>query len=112
MGQIKKEYTCSLMLTHDLIGGKWKLRVLWYIIKNTNRFSQLEKSLPEISQKVLSSQLRELEKSGLILRTVYPDIPPRVEYTLTEQGEKLKPIILDLCAWSDGYATENEIIVP
>lgn len=112
MSKIKKEYKCSLMLTHDLIGGKWKMRVLWHIQKGHTRFSQLQKNLPEITDKVLSAQLRDLEKTGIIKRDVYPDVPPRVEYTLTEKGKELAPIIEMLCTWSDSYADENEIVVP
>lgn len=65
MGKIKKEYECSLLLTHDLIGGKWKLRILWHIIQGDNRFSLLAKAIPDITQKVLASQIKELETSGI-----------------------------------------------
>lgn len=100
------------MLSNALIGGKWKQRVLFHITIGNNRFSSLQKNLPDISQKVLSAQLRELEDHGILSRRIYPDVPPRVEYSLTEEGEILKPIIEQLCRWSTDYALKKNIKVP
>ena len=100
------------MLNNDLIGGKWKLRVLFHITIGNNRFSSLQKNITDISQKVLSAQLRELEDHRIVRRRIYPDVPPRVEYSLTEEGEVLKPIIEQLCRWSTNYALERNIKVP
>ncbi|MDR3560027.1 MAG: helix-turn-helix domain-containing protein, partial [Negativicutes bacterium] len=85
------EYQCSMELTLDLIGGKWKALILWYLGENTLRFSELRRSLPRITQKMLTQQLRELEESGLVNRVIYTQIPPKVEYSLTESGKSLLP---------------------
>ncbi|MBP2026844.1 DNA-binding HxlR family transcriptional regulator [Acetoanaerobium pronyense] len=109
MEKIKNQYICSLGLTIDLIGGKWKLMILWYLIEESKRFTELKKSIPDISQKVLTEQLRELESSKIISRKVYATVPPTVEYSMTKYGESLIPILNDLCEWSKKYASENNI---
>ena len=101
------EYQCSMELTLDLIGGKWKSLILWYLGENTMRFSQLRKSLPRITPKMLTQQLRELEASGLVNRFIYTQIPPKVEYSLTEAGKSLLPILTTLCQWGLNYADDN-----
>lgn len=106
---VKNNYVCSLGLTIDLIGGKWKLMILWYLIKDSKRFGELKKSIPNISQKVLTEQLKELESSHIVSRKVYPTVPVTVEYSLTEYGESLVPLIHDLCDWTKQYANENSI---
>lgn len=112
MAKLKKEYSCSLMLTHDLIGGKWKLRILWHIMVGDTRFSSLQREMKDITSKVLSSQLRELESAGLISRKVYPDVPPRVEYDFTDLGRELYPVLKTLSQWSNHYAADHGIEVP
>lgn len=109
MSKIKDEYICSLGLTIDLIGGKWKLMILWYLINGPKRFTELKKSIPNITQKILTEQLRELEDTSIISRKVYAAIPPKVEYSMTRYGESLIPIIDSLCTWSKTYAAENNI---
>lgn len=109
MSKIKDTYQCSLELTMDLIGGKWKLMILWYLIDGTKRFSELKNSIPSITQKMLTQQLRELEEANIISRKVYPIVPPKVEYSLTTYGETLVPILKNLCQWSTHYAGENGI---
>ncbi|WP_425393585.1 winged helix-turn-helix transcriptional regulator [Carnobacterium funditum] len=106
---MKKSYICSLVLTIDLIGGKWKLIILWYLIENTKRFTELKQLIPTITQKILTEQLRELEVNHIISRKVYPTVPPKVEYSLTSYGESLIPIINSLCDWTESYAQENNI---
>lgn len=101
------EYQCSMELTLDLIGGKWKSLILWYLGENTLRFSELRRSLPRITPKMLTQQLRELEESGLVNRFIYTQIPPKVEYSLTEAGRSLLPILATLCEWGLNYAGEN-----
>ena len=103
MADLQKKYNCPLELTMDLIGGKWKLIILWYLLDGSKRFSQLNRLMPNITQKMLTTQLRELEEKGLINRHVYP------EYSLTEQGYSLKHILNDICSWSTSYAKDNEI---
>lgn len=109
MGKIKDEYICSLGLTIDLIGGKWKLMILWYLIEGPKRFTELRKSIPSITQKVLTEQLKELESSKIVSRKVYATVPTTVEYSMTKYGQTLIPIINDICSWTKVYARENDI---
>lgn len=95
-----KEYMCKMEVTLSYIGGKWKVLILWYLSNQTMRFSELKRSLPSITQKMLTSQLRELEQDGLVERIVYPQIPPKVEYRLTELGNSLVPILSMMCDWA------------
>ena len=103
------EYQCSMELTLDLIGGKWKALILWYLGENTLRFSELRKALPKVTQKMLTQQLRELEESGLVNRFIYTQIPPKVEYSLTDTGKSLLPILATLCQWGLSYISQVEI---
>lgn len=99
-----KEYTCTFEIAIDLIGGKWKTLILWYLgNKGTKRFNELKKLIPQVTQKMLTQQLRELESDKLVKRKVYPEVPPRVEYSLTKLGESLMPIFSMLCKWGDDY---------
>lgn len=102
------EYHCSMELTLDLIGGKWKSLILWHLGENTLRFSELRRSLPQVTQKMLTQQLRELEECGLVRRFIYTQIPPKVEYSLTAAGKSLLPILATLCQWGLAYATSCE----
>ena len=94
-----KTYSCPVEATLDVIGGKWKPVILWKLRGQTLRFSELQKAIPEVNSKTLTKQLRELEEDGIILRTIYAEIPPRVEYSVTEFGTSLIPIIQALCDW-------------
>ena len=111
MANIQNNYNCALELTMDLIGGKWKLIILWHLLDGSKRFNQLDKLIPAITQKMLTTQLRELEGKGLVNRKVYPQVPPKVEYSLSERGRSLEKILNDLCPWSKDYANENNISV-
>lgn len=103
-----KYYTCTFEITIDLIGGKWKPLIIWHLgNKGTKRFNEIKKLLPKITQKMLTQQLRELEADGLITRKVYAEVPPKVEYSLTDLGESLMPILKMMCDWGDGYYTRN-----
>lgn len=102
------EYRCAMDLTLGLIGGKWKSLILWYIGEKTIRFSDLRRSLPQITQKMLTQQLRQLEENGLVNRLIYTQIPPKVEYSLTEAGKNLLPILSTLCHWGLNHANEIE----
>ncbi len=97
------EYQCSMELTLDLIGGKWKSLILWHLAENTLRFSELRKTLPQVTQKMLTQQLRELEDCGLVKRFIYTQVPPKVEYSLTDAGRSLLPILSSLCQWGVEY---------
>lgn len=106
---LKESYSCNLMLAMDVVGGKWKMVILWYLRKGTLRFNELRKMLDGITQKMLTQQLRELETDGLLERKVYPVVPPKVEYSLTEQGEKLIPVLEAIYLWSGSYADQYGI---
>lgn len=94
-----KDYHCALDVTMDYIGGKWKTIVLWYLRGNAKRFSELNRQIPGITEKMLSMQLRELEKDGLVKRTIFPEVPPRVEYELTTEGKTLLPLLEEIAKW-------------
>ncbi len=104
-----KEYTCSVELTLDILGGKWKSLILWHLNEyGTLRFSEVKKTLPGITQKMLTQQLRELESDGMILRKIYAQVPPKVEYSLTEDGRSLMPILSTMCKWGSEYYERSQ----
>ena len=94
---------CPVATTVSLIGSKWKLLIVRKLLERPWRFNELKKDLAGISQKVLTDSLRSMEEDGLITRTVYPEVPPRVEYALSELGESLKPILDSMVAWGNAY---------
>lgn len=94
---------CPVATTVQLIGNKWKLLILRNLMMRPWRFNEMLRSIPGLSQKVLTDNLRALEADGLITRTVYPEVPPRVEYALSELGETLRPIFSELENWGNGY---------
>lgn len=93
------DLTCPIQTTLSLINGKWKLSILKTLSQGAVRYGQIGTEIPEISAKVLTQQLREMETDGLILRTIYPEVPPRVEYSLTEMGVSIFSIFLALRTW-------------
>ncbi|PGH21690.1 MarR family transcriptional regulator [Fusobacterium polymorphum] len=106
---IKKDLPpCPVELTLLLISNKWKILIIRDLLEGTKRFSELKKSITNISQKVLTSNLREMEENELLTRKVYPEVPPRVEYTLTDIGYSLKPLLDDMDKWGTWY--RNEVI--
>jgi len=96
-------YQCGVAVTLELIGGKWKGVILWHLSHRTLRFSQLRRRLPGITQKMLTQQLREMERDGLVNREVFAEVPPRVEYSLTSLGVSLKPVLVRMCDWGKDY---------
>ena len=94
---------CPVETTLSLIGDKWKVLILRDLMSGTKRFGELKKSLGSVSQKVLTAQFRDMEEDGLVSRTVYAEVPPRVEYALTETGNSLKPIIDAMMSWGTDY---------
>ena len=96
-------YNCPVEVTLDIIGGRWKSVVLYHLLSRTQRFGELRKLLPGVTQRMLTLQLRELEKDGVIHREVYREIPPKVEYSLTEFGRSLEPILRAMLAWGERY---------
>ncbi|MGL4737632.1 MAG: winged helix-turn-helix transcriptional regulator [Cellulosilyticaceae bacterium] len=100
----QKYETCPITLVHKLISGKWKILILWYLSNQTLRFSDLRRKLPDITQRMLTNQLRSLEEDGLIFRNVYPVVPPKVEYGLTEVGEKMIPLLESMYSYGIDYS--------
>ncbi len=105
---ITKLPACPVETTLMLIGDKWKVLILRDLMPGTKRFGELKKSIGSVSQKVLTAQLRDMEKSGLISRKVYAEVPPRVEYSLTPLGQSLKPILDQMVKWGENYKSQNE----
>ena len=104
----KKELpACPVETTLTLIGYKWKVLILRDLMPGTKRFGELKKSVGNVSQKVLTAQLRTMEESGLVNRKVYAEVPPRVEYSLTELGKSLKPILDSMRAWGEAYKAKQ-----
>lgn len=99
---------CPVATTVQLIGNKWKLLILRNLLVRPWRFNELHKSLDGISQKVLTDSLRQLEADGIVTRTVYPEVPPRVEYALSELGETMRPILDAMQAWGNSYKAQME----
>lgn len=95
---------CPVEATLELIGGKWKGIILYYLLDGRLRFSELKRQIGCVTQRMLTKQLRELESTGLVNRIVYAEVPPKVEYELTEEGESLKPIINSLKKWGESHA--------
>ena len=98
---------CPVETTLTLIGDKWKVLILRDLMPGTKRFGELKKSVGNVSQKVLTTQLRAMEESGLVNRKVYAEVPPRVEYSLTELGKSLKPILDSMWAWGEAYKSRQ-----
>lgn len=95
--------TCPVATTVQLIGSKWKLLILRNLLQRPWRFNELQKSLEGISQKVLTDSLRSMEADGIITRTVFPEVPPRVEYALSDLGETMRPILDSMKTWGENY---------
>ncbi len=107
--KIKNQYTCALLLSMDLLGGKWKMRILWHILNGDNRFSLLQKGIPDITHKMLITQLKELEESKLLIRTVIKEKPLNVEYSLSNEYKELVPLVEGFCSFSKDYALKHSI---
>ncbi|MBS5450425.1 MAG: helix-turn-helix transcriptional regulator [Coriobacteriia bacterium] len=106
--QTKKELpACPVETTLMLISDKWKVLILRDLLPGTKRFGELKKSIGNVSQKVLTTQLRDMEEKGLLNRHVYAEVPPRVEYTLTDLGYSLKPILDAMWNWGEEYKAKN-----
>lgn len=100
-------FNCPVGATISLIGGKYKSLILWYLVDGTLRFGELQKLVPQATPKMLTQQLRELEADGLLLRKVYPVVPPKVEYSLSEFGRSLRPILEAMYNWGSGYLEQS-----
>ncbi len=100
------DYNCPVEATIDLIGGKYKAIILWHLMNKTLRYSELHRLIPRATDKMLAQQLRELENDGLISRKVYPIVPPKTEYSLTDFGRTLVHILDAMCNWGADYLDE------
>ncbi len=98
---------CPVTATLNLIGGKYKALILWHLFNGPSRFGELKKLIPMATPKMLTQQLRELEKDDLIIRKVYPVVPPKVEYSLSKSGESIKPILDKVFEWGEEYLKEK-----
>jgi len=107
MARIKEKTQCPVTATLQLIGGRWKTIILYTLTAGTKRFGEIAVRIPNISRKVLTEQLKELEADGLILREQYKEIPPRVEYTLTEMGKSLSLVFRELEIWGTENVLDN-----
>jgi len=96
---------CAVEAFLSVLGGRWKGMILFHLLSGTKRFGELRRLLPHVTQRMLTAQLRELEKDGILSRKVYAQVPPRVEYTLTEFGARLEPIVELMGEWGDRYMT-------
>ncbi|HQS66312.1 MAG TPA: helix-turn-helix domain-containing protein [Sulfuricurvum sp.] len=108
----EKKYNCPFELTLELIGGKWKGLILWHIHeKKVLRNGELLRLIPKITQKMLTQQLREMEENGLIHRVIYEQVPPKVEYSLTDHGKSLRPILDMMLSWGIEYAQDKNVFI-
>lgn len=102
-----REFHCAMDVTMSFIGGKWKTIVLWYLRKEKKRFSELRKLIPNITEKMLSLQLKELERDGIVSRKVYAQVPPKVEYFLTDFGKSMIPMLEEIARWGRHLAVSK-----
>lgn len=107
MDAVKTLPACPVETTLMLIGSKWKVLILRDLMPGTKRFGELRRSIGSVSQKVLTAQLRDMEACGLVDRRVYAEVPPRVEYSLTELGRSLRPILDAMWAWGEAYKVQH-----
>lgn len=103
---------CSVESVIGVIGGRWKCVVLFRLTHGTRRFGELRRELPNITQRMLTLALRELEEDGLVRRTVYAEVPPRVDYELTTWGRSIEPILVAMCEWGDRYKRRLQDLAP
>ena len=98
-----KEYSCSVSITLDIFNDRWKMAIIWFLLEEDKRFKELHNDIPEITQKTLTVKLKELEKKNIIHREVFPEVPPKVVYSLTPIGQKLRPVLQEMYQWGIDY---------
>ncbi|MFT4012721.1 MAG: helix-turn-helix domain-containing protein [Paracoccus sp. (in: a-proteobacteria)] len=104
MRKLNSKSGCAVEVTLSVIGGTWKPIILFQLLRGRMRFSELGRAIPSVTQRMLTLQLRELEQAGIVFRTVYPEVPPRVEYELTPLGHSLQPVLVAMRDWGRTYA--------
>ncbi len=102
-----KEYKCSVAVTLDIFNDKWKLSIIWQLLENDKRYKELHESICEITQKTLTVKLKELEAKNIINREVFPEVPPKVVYSLTPAGKKLRAVVEEMYKWGITYVEEH-----
>ncbi|MFT7004810.1 MAG: DNA-binding HxlR family transcriptional regulator [Sulfurimonas sp.] len=102
-----KEFKCSVKVTLDIFNDQWKMSVIWHLLDGDKRFKELHEVIPEITQKTLTVKLKDLESKNIINREVFPQVPPKVVYSLTPIGKKLRPVLEDMFTWGIDYVKEN-----
>lgn len=107
-----KTYSCPVEAAMDVVGGKYKAQIVYELINGTKRYNEIQKALPQATPRMLSKQLKELEADGVINRTLYPVVPPKTEYSLTELGQTLVPIVESLCKWGENYFRLAGVPIP
>jgi DNA-binding HxlR family transcriptional regulator len=100
---VSQQVECPIQLLVDAIGGKWKLPIIYQLFQGTKRYGELKRLVPQATERMLTLQLRELEAVGIVQRTVYPQVPPKVEYSLTEMGLSLEPVLQTILNWSEKH---------
>ena len=98
-----KTYNCPVEAAMDVIGGKYKALIVYELINGTRRYNEIQRAVPQATPRMLSKQLKELEEDGVINRVLYPVVPPKTEYSLTERGKTLAPVIHEICDWGETY---------
>ena len=106
----EKEYDCSVAVTVDIFNDKWKLSIIWHLLDNEKRFKDLNEEIPEITQKTLTVKLKELEQKNIIHREVFAVVPPKVVYSLTPAGERLRPVFKEMFNWGISYVKKKKKI--
>jgi len=101
------KYNCPVEATMDAIGGKWKLLIIHHLLEGTKRFNELQKLIPKVTQRMLTSKLRELEQDGIVHRKVYAEVPPKVEYSMTEFGQTVEPMLWVMHDWGKTFMERN-----
>ncbi len=102
-----RQSKCPAEFTLAMIGGRWKIPLIFHLLAGAKRFSELFRALPGVTQKMLTQQLREMERNGLVERKVYAQVPPKVEYSLTPLGRSLKPVVDAMCRWGDRHGLQT-----
>ncbi len=105
---VPADFKCPVEATLDILGGKWKPLILYYLLGATLRFGEIQRLIPQVSRRMLTQHLRELERDGIVHREVYAEVPPKVEYSLTETGRSLEPVLMTMLSWGEDYMGQVE----